>query len=166
MLTLIYFLSLTCSFSFMLMNHPLSLGSILLMQTILMALASGTFYQNFWFGYILFLVMIGGMLVMFIYMTSIASNEKFKMPKTSLYFYALSLILLAMIFVMDNFLSYQMNSTATAIMHDLNLNNLTLSKFYNYPNMQIMVTLMIYLLVSLIAVVKITDKPQKPLRQK
>nr|AXS64939.1 NADH dehydrogenase subunit 6 [Conotrachelus sp. KM-2017] len=155
------------SIIFLFMNHPLSLGCILLIQTILISLSSGFFYYSFWFSYIIFLIMISGMLVMFIYMTSIASNEKFKMPKKMIYFLMLFLIIFSLIIILlDNFysnlLSINMNNTNQFI----ELKNFSLNKFYNFPNMQMMISLMIYLFITLIAIVKIIGKNFGSLRQK
>nr|YP_009128669.1 NADH dehydrogenase subunit 6 [Eucryptorrhynchus scrobiculatus]AJR19212.1 NADH dehydrogenase subunit 6 [Eucryptorrhynchus scrobiculatus]AJZ71912.1 NADH dehydrogenase subunit 6 [Eucryptorrhynchus scrobiculatus]UNO31868.1 NADH dehydrogenase subunit 6 [Eucryptorrhynchus scrobiculatus] len=166
----IYILSTSWMFTilFMFMNHPLSLGCILLIQTILISLASGFFYLNFWFSYILFLIMIGGMLVMFIYMTSIASNEKFKMPKKILLFCSIYCMLLIIILLnLDKFFSNFMNLSidSTQLLY-LSMNNISLSKFFNFPGMFIMIFLMIYLLITLIAIVKIVGKSSGTLRQK
>nr|WCZ71284.1 NADH dehydrogenase subunit 6 [Hylobitelus xiaoi] len=166
----IYMFTLNWIFSmiFLFLNHPLSLGCVLLIQTILVSLYSGLLYLNFWFSYILFLVMISGMLVMFIYMTSIASNEKFALPKKMTIYCLLSLIIMIMLFCFsDNYYS----NLITVNFINLNqsimpLDNSSLSKFFNYPNMQMMIILMIYLLITLIAVVKIVGQNFGTLRQK
>nr|YP_009937395.1 NADH dehydrogenase subunit 6 [Trigonopterus triradiatus]QNT26892.1 NADH dehydrogenase subunit 6 [Trigonopterus triradiatus] len=159
--------SWTLSIMFMTLNHPLSMGGILLAQTILMALTTGFFFLNFWFSYILFLIMIGGMLVMFIYMTSIASNEKFSMPKKSLLFMATSssLGLLIMIFL-DYFFPLQLNLHSSMNSFNTQISNLCMNKYFNYPGMFMLICLMIYLLITLIAIVKITGKSKGTLRQK
>nr|YP_010999518.1 NADH dehydrogenase subunit 6 [Ochthebius subinteger]WPM98443.1 NADH dehydrogenase subunit 6 [Ochthebius subinteger] len=156
-------MNILLSFSFIFMMHPLSMGLTLLMQTITVALITGFLNTNFWFSYILFLIMIGGMLVLFIYMTSVASNEKFKFNKILI----ITLILmvnfsLILILNMDMFMSliqminFEINSSS---------NNLKLSKFYNKPSNMIMFMMIIYLFITLIAVVKITDFKSGPLRQ-
>ena len=50
------------------------MGLTLLIQTILVSIISGLITKTFWFSYILFLVFLGGILVLFIYVTSLASN--------------------------------------------------------------------------------------------
>nr|AWN56102.1 NADH dehydrogenase subunit 6 [Anthonomus grandis] len=155
------------SIMFIFMNHPLSLGGVLLTQTILMCMFSSMFYLNYWFSYIIFLTMIGGMLVMFIYMTSLASNEKFILPKFMLIFTGLMIfaLLLNIVFT-DNFYSYLISSSISNFSQMNQLTNLTLNKYFNYPYMQMMIFLMFYLLITLIAVVKIIDKNLGTLRQK
>nr|YP_004891575.1 NADH dehydrogenase subunit 6 [Phalera flavescens]AEB71587.1 NADH dehydrogenase subunit 6 [Phalera flavescens] len=61
------------------MNNPLSMGLMILMQTLLICLLSGMMIKTYWFSYILFLTFLGGLLVLFIYVSSIASNELFNM---------------------------------------------------------------------------------------
>nr|AML25855.1 NADH dehydrogenase subunit 6 [Staphylinidae sp. BMNH 1274171] len=162
------FLMLNCIFSimFILMNHPMSLGMILLTQTILISMITGYLSMNFWFSYILFLIMIGGMLILFIYMTSIASNEPFYFSKKMLFNYVLlMIIIIIMIMVMDPyyFLKYLMLKENLWLN---NLDNYNLTKYFNYPSIIIIIMMMIYLLITLIAIVKITQIEYGPLRQK
>nr|YP_009692251.1 NADH dehydrogenase subunit 6 [Anthonomus eugenii]QEH58456.1 NADH dehydrogenase subunit 6 [Anthonomus eugenii] len=155
------------SIMFMFMNHPLSLGGVLLAQTIVVCLFSSKFYFNYWFSYIIFLIMIGGMLVMFIYMTSLASNEKFIMPKFMLVFWFIMILILSLSMILsDNFLSNLISSSSVNLEQTITTNNLTLNKYFNYPYMQMMIFLIFYLLVTLIATVKIIDKTLGTLRQK
>nr|AXS66138.1 NADH dehydrogenase subunit 6 [Curculionoidea sp. 30 KM-2017] len=161
----ILMLNLILSFLFILMNHPLSLGGTLLMQTISISLLTGYILHSFWFSYILFLIMIGGLLIMFIYMTSIASNEKFKIPKTlTIFLIALSILLFSIMLMKSDF-SHFIHLKYFNFFEYLNLES-SLNKFFNLPNMKFLIFLMIYLLITLIAVVKITDKNTGPLRQK
>nr|QZL38958.1 NADH dehydrogenase subunit 6 [Lixus subtilis] len=166
MLMYMFIFSWTFSIMFMFMNHPLSLGCMLLIQTILISLSSGFIYFNFWFSYILFLIMVGGMLVMFIYMTSIASNEKFKLPKKMIIFSVFMMIILFMMIFTDNFFQNFLMNNFNFNNQSMMMMNFTLNKFFNNPNMQMMIFLMIYLLVTLIATVKIVGKNFGTLRQK
>nr|YP_006576066.1 NADH dehydrogenase subunit 6 [Naupactus xanthographus]ACZ58593.1 NADH dehydrogenase subunit 6 [Naupactus xanthographus] len=160
-------MSWTLSLIFMFLNHPLSFGFILLLQTILISISSGILNFDYWFSYILFLIMIGGMLVLFIYMTSIASNEKFKFSyKLTLFTFIMIILMLSFIFL-DNSL-YLSDMNADLMNQSLyKMNYLSMNKFMNFPNMMILILLMIYLLMTLIAIVKITNpKMGGPLRQK
>nr|QNT26853.1 NADH dehydrogenase subunit 6 [Trigonopterus tounensis] len=166
MLTLIMLMNWTLSMIFMFLNHPLSLGAILLIQSILIAMASGIMYLNFWFSYILFLVMIGGMVVLFIYMTSIASNEKFSIPKHSLTLTIFSISITLILLNLDNFTALSVTPEIYSNTQMSPIENLNLSKYFNHPCMNMLVMLMIYLLIALIAIVKIIDKTCGTLRQK
>nr|APX39600.1 NADH dehydrogenase subunit 6 [Hydrothassa glabra] len=163
MLTLMWSLSIILMF----LNHPLSLGLILLLQTILISLLTGIMSLNFWFSYILFLIMIGGMLILFIYMTSIASNEKFKFSYKLFMLIMLMMYIIIMLLFIDQFyFNFKMN-----IIDTINQNNnmdfkLSINKYMSYPQNLIMFTIILYLLITLIMVVKITDLHYGPLRQK
>nr|YP_002640533.2 NADH dehydrogenase subunit 6 [Aspidytes niobe] len=172
-----YFLMIMLSFSmsiiFMFLNHPISMGLILLIQTILICLITGMFSYSYWFSYILFLIMLGGMLVLFLYMTSLASNEMFNFSKNIMIM--LMMMIMMMIF-MKLILDYSMintlfkNSSMIEMFNNLkfykNENMNSLNKIYNYPNYLITIMIINYLFLTLIAVVKITNINYGPLRQK
>nr|APX40834.1 NADH dehydrogenase subunit 6 [Phaedon tumidulus] len=151
----------------MFLNHPLSLGLILLIQTISISLLTGLMSPNFWYSYILFLIMIGGMLILFIYMTSIASNEKFLFSyKLFIFFMMMLMFMFIMLFMDYYYLSFKIN-----VMDTMNQNNnfnfkLSMNKYMNYPQNLILFSMILYLLITLIMVVKITNIYYGPLRQK
>nr|APX39388.1 NADH dehydrogenase subunit 6 [Longitarsus luridus] len=148
-------------------KHPLSCGMILLIQTILTALFTGMMSLNFWYSYILFLIMIGGMLILFIYMTSIASNEKFKFNKKFIYMYMLFLMILSMMFLTDPYYTNLMINIIDMKNSLMMLKNqFSMMKYFNYPNYFIMMMMIIYLFITLIAIVKITKFNYGALRQK
>nr|YP_009700007.1 NADH dehydrogenase subunit 6 [Dermestes coarctatus]QEK77751.1 NADH dehydrogenase subunit 6 [Dermestes coarctatus] len=162
---LIMMLMIFLSFMLIITKHPMSMGSVLLFQTVLMTMNSGFFHQSFWYSYIIFLVMVGGMLILFIYMTSVASNEKFKFSLKSILLIPMSMLL---IFMTKEIFSYSFFWNKSEMLNSINQNNqmMSMSKFFNEPFMLIMIMMMIYLLITLIAVVKITNINYGALRQK
>nr|QNP10042.1 NADH dehydrogenase subunit 6 [Ochthebius delgadoi] len=164
MMIMMLMCNIILSISFLFMMHPLSMGVMLLLQTILISLITGMMNFNYWFSYILFLIMIGGMLVLFIYMTSIASNEKFKFNMKLMMLMMFFIILLLLMILMMNKNFMMMNNFSNYIYS--NQNYLMMSKFYNWPSNIIMFMMIIYLFITLIAIVKITDFKSGPLRQK
>nr|AOY39109.1 NADH dehydrogenase subunit 6 [Chelonarium sp. BMNH 840450] len=149
---------------FTMMKHPLSMGMTLLMSTTNVAIISSTNFLNSWFSYMMFLIMIGGMLVLFIYMTSIASNEKFKVSMKIL----MTPITVTIMTTTLNKIEKMkfMKSTKTEEFQMMTINeNTFLSKFMNFPNSMIIMMLIIYLLIAMIAVVKITNIEMGPLRK-
>nr|AFQ62338.1 NADH dehydrogenase subunit 6 [Dermestes peruvianus] len=153
------------SLMFIITKHPMSMGTILLFQTILMTMNSGFFNQSFWYSYIIFLVMVGGMLILFIYMTSVASNEKFKLSIKSIIIIPLSLSSLYLF--METFTnSFFWNKSEMLEFINQDSQILSMSKFFNEPFMMIMIMMIIYLLVTLVGVVKITNINYGALRQK
>nr|QTC08185.1 NADH dehydrogenase subunit 6 [Parachauliodes rastellus] len=160
-------MNLFMNLNFIMMNHPLAMGLILLIQTILISLITGYMMQTFWFSYILFLIMLGGMLVLFIYMTSLASNELFSFSMKSLMINSMitfMIILMLYIFTPNmNFLNLDMNKFNAMLINTEN--NIELLKLYNFPTMNLTLMLVTYLFLTLIIVVKITNINQGPLRQ-
>nr|APX40379.1 NADH dehydrogenase subunit 6 [Longitarsus nigrocillus] len=148
-------------------KHPLSCGMILLTQTILTALLTGMLSLNFWYSYILFLIMIGGMLILFIYMTSIASNEKFKINKKFIYLYITFLMISSLMLFIDPYYPPQfINVIDMKNFLMIYKNQFSMMKYFNYPNYFIMMMMIIYLFITLIAIVKITKFNYGALRQK
>nr|YP_010329912.1 NADH dehydrogenase subunit 6 [Cucullia pustulata]UNP54661.1 NADH dehydrogenase subunit 6 [Cucullia pustulata] len=173
-MTKMIFSLLMISFSLLMMflNNPLSMGLMILIQTLLTCLLSGMMIKTYWFSYILFLTFLGGLLVLFIYISSIASNEMFKsyfnMKIIFLFFFFMMMIFL-MIF--SNNISWMNLSVNSDMENFLNLkmffnneNKISLNKLYNNQTFMIMMMLVIYLFITLIAVVKITNIFYGPLR--
>nr|QTC08172.1 NADH dehydrogenase subunit 6 [Parachauliodes japonicus] len=160
-------MNLMMNYNFITMNHPLAMGLILLIQTIFISLITGYMMQTFWFSYILFLIMLGGMLVLFIYMTSLASNELFSFSMKSLLMNSMIMTtILMMLYIYTpylNWLNLDMNKSGTTLINPEN--NIELLKLYNFPTMNLTLMLVIYLFLTLIIVVKITNINQGPLRQ-
>uniref|UniRef100_UPI003001EC5A NADH dehydrogenase subunit 6 n=1 Tax=Desmometopa sabroskyi TaxID=3118444 RepID=UPI003001EC5A len=158
------------SIIFMMMIHPLAMGLMLLIQTLFISLLTGLMNKSFWFSYILFLIFLGGMLVLFIYVTSLASNEMFSISMKLMIWSSIMFITIMMIMMLnDNMIFYikifneEMNSLYNQEMYIME-NSLSLSKLYNYPTNMITIMLMNYLLITLIAIVKITKLFHGPLR--
>nr|QTC08120.1 NADH dehydrogenase subunit 6 [Parachauliodes asahinai] len=160
-------MNLLMSINFTMMNHPLAMGLILLIQTILISLITGYMLQTFWFSYILFLIMLGGMLVLFIYMTSLASNELFSFSMKSFMLnsmiFFITLIMFTLFTPYFNLLNLDMNNFKLISIYSEN--NIELLKLYNFPTMNMTLMLVMYLFLTLIIVVKITNINQGPLRQ-
>nr|QID03245.1 NADH dehydrogenase subunit 6 [Formicosepsis sp. LX2018-01] len=159
------------SFIFLKMKHPLAMGLMLLIQTLLICLTTGMMAQSYWFSYILFLIFIGGMLVLFIYMTSLASNEMFSFSNKMMItiMISFSIIMMMLLFVDKmNWSNWLMNNNMQSLSNlnsFISENSLNLNKLYNYPTNLLTIILMNYLLITLIAVVKITKLFYGPLRQ-
>nr|QYK19495.1 NADH dehydrogenase subunit 6 [Tritoma metasobrina] len=152
---------------FMFMNHPLSFGLILLLQTILISIYFGLLAHNFWYSYILFLVMIGGMLILFMYMTSIASNEKFKFSMKLFIFFNISSNLSLASLLVDPFYTNMINNQLDLTLLSENLSfQFNIIKYINFPNNMIFMLMIIYLFITLIVVVKISGTNFGTLRQK
>nr|UEV86564.1 NADH dehydrogenase subunit 6 [Dasychira tristis] len=158
----------------MFLNNPLSMGLMILIQTILICLLTGMFMKSYWFSYILFLIFLGGLLVLFIYVTSIAANELFY----SSFNMKINLLIMLTLMMMMSFyfknkltwMNIMMNSDMINLwmmkkLFIFNYSNIIyLNKLYNNQTFYIMLMLMIYLFIVLISVVKIINIFYGPLR--
>nr|UFZ12927.1 NADH dehydrogenase subunit 6 [Protohermes basimaculatus] len=168
MIQLLLLLNLIITLNFTQVNHPLAMGLILLLQTVMICFTSGIMIQTFWFSYILFLIMLGGMLILFIYMTSLASNELFSISMKIIMINMILVSIFMLIFFMDSFswMSNSMNldmNLFKTLMYTENSNELL--KLYNFPTMNLTLLLINYLFLTLIIIVKMTNIFWGPLRQ-
>nr|YP_010327152.1 NADH dehydrogenase subunit 6 [Syntypistis chambae]UNP54478.1 NADH dehydrogenase subunit 6 [Syntypistis chambae] len=154
------------------LNNPLSMGLLILIQTLMTCMLSGMMIKTYWFSYILFLTFLGGLLVLFIYVSSIASNELFIMNLNSKIYLLMSIFItiIMMIIYNKNLLWWNMNHN-----YDMNKffnkfllynmeNKINLNKLYNNYNLMMMMLLVIYLFITLVVVVKITNISFGPIR--
>lgn len=151
------------------------MGIILIIQTISIAIFTGLLTKSFWFSYSLFLIFLGGILILFIYITSIASNEIFKVSinlKIISFYIFIFFVFFLIVLIFDlkilffNKIFNIDNENLTQIKTLFIENNLTLNKLYNFPMNIITILLINYLFLTLIATVKITNIFEGPLRPK
>nr|QJF47558.1 NADH dehydrogenase subunit 6 [Harpago chiragra] len=135
-----------------LMAQPLSLGLVIMLLTLMMCCLSALLISS-WYGYILFLIYVGGLLVMFAYVAALSPNVLFSGGYPLILFF-LMIPLLCVIFYLYPF---------------IDLNSLTyISSYSSYSNLKtygielvspdmisILIGLGLILLINLVVVVKI-----------
>nr|YP_010599798.1 NADH dehydrogenase subunit 6 [Nola angustipennis]WAL04258.1 NADH dehydrogenase subunit 6 [Nola angustipennis] len=173
MMKLFFSFSLMLNSSIMLfMNNPLSMGIMILTQTLLTCLISGMLIKTYWFSYILFLTFLGGLLVLFIYVSSVVSNELFNPSMNMKIFFIMNMLLMMMLqIIYMNNLTW-MNLSINDDMINFNMmtnlinyeNKINLNKLYNNQTFLMMMMMIIYLFITLISVIKITNIFYGPLR--
>nr|YP_010882125.1 NADH dehydrogenase subunit 6 [Sungaya inexpectata]WID87026.1 NADH dehydrogenase subunit 6 [Sungaya inexpectata] len=142
---------------FLTMKHPLSMGISIIMQTTIISAMTGMMSKSFWFSYILFLMFVGGMMVLFIYMTSLVPNMMFSMSMKQMMIMAATMITMMMILKMK---SNMINNDMT----EMNINKMIMMKMYTNPSNISIIMLASYLLLTMITVFKITESMMGPLR--
>nr|UPX88561.1 NADH dehydrogenase subunit 6 [Palomena prasina] len=140
------------------LNHPLSMGLILIIQTMMTAVIVGYMMSSFLFSYIIMMIMLSGVLVLFIYMSSIASNEKFNSPIKMM----LISLLLLIIIIYCMFMYNKMNMINNLYMNEV----ISLIKIFNSMTAQITMMVIMYLLLTMIVVSNIAKVTEGPLRMK
>nr|QCQ69452.1 NADH dehydrogenase subunit 6 [Nassarius hepaticus] len=144
-----------------LMMQPLSLGLVIMISTLLMCFISAVMLSS-WYGYILFLIYVGGLLVMFAYVAALSPNVLFG-KGTPMLFFSVMVLPLSIIFYFLPLID------VSSIGYLSIFNDMKVLKIYGIemvaPQMiSILIGLAIILLINLIVVVKICYYQQASLR--
>jgi len=140
------------------------MGLTLIITTLLISLIITSISESSWYSYVLFLVFLGGILVLFIYVTTLASNEIFKLRRGHIILYSSILIIILFLFFLDpQVIPIQLTTRESIICFVMKQEITPANQLYN-SNYSIIIILASYLFITLIAVVKITDISKGPLR--
>nr|QGW36333.1 NADH dehydrogenase subunit 6 [Dolichoderus sibiricus] len=155
-----------------LLSHPMFIMIMIIMYSIIICLNISLWKINFIYSILLFLIMISGLLIMFLYFSSLISNEQMQLIYNKKFFYINFLINLIMFYIlmfMNKSSFYNiMNFTSKESLSLYNLNEKWLSNIYSlymYPFNNITMLSIIYLLISLFSIIKISSMNLKPLRK-
>nr|YP_009917442.1 NADH dehydrogenase subunit 6 [Roxasellana stellata]QLJ57889.1 NADH dehydrogenase subunit 6 [Roxasellana stellata] len=144
--------------SIFMLSTPMSMGILLMLQTFLSTIMFSSMLNSSWITMIMFMMLIGGLLILFMYMSSIASNEKFK-PNIKM----LMMMLIIMYPLEELMFDIQLNDNQN---NNLINEMLSLSKIYNKKTWIITMLMFYYLLLTMIAITKIIKIYKGPLRSK
>lgn len=149
--------------------HPITLIIFLLFYTSSTCLIISLWKDNFIFSIIIFLIIIRGLLIIFLYFSSLISNEQFKF---SLNFFSLTRIIFNVIIL--SFLSPLFLSTLTSSFYPLESKSLVtinqplfynITKIYLYPYNNITIICILFLLISLFLIIKVCSIKSSSLRK-
>ena len=148
------FITSFISIIFIFFKHPLAIAAVLIFQVLinclLLSLVTGA-----WFAYILFLIYMGAVLVLFVYISALASNEKFEFRWWTL---GKSVFLASAFFSSLIVCIYIFGPISFSVPPELLLSpEFQIKPVYRaqFPNITSFIIL--YLLLSLLVVVKITS---------
>lgn len=139
---------------------------ILLVQTFLVSLFRGTALFTFWFSYILVLIFLGAILILFVYVSSLAPNQEFKLSP-SIILAASFLVFLSLIIIFIDPLIIETVYTKIRTFSKLwtaSSPEWILSIIYSKQCYLTTFIIILYLLLTLIVVVKIVNPFFGPLR--
>jgi len=138
--------------------HPVIILILILIQSTILCLIIWIYLNSSWLSYILFLIFLGGLIVLFMYITRLASNEKFELRLTNLNQAIIVRVLINFIWVTSNF--FHFNKTPE------NSTTIKQTKII-FSSELILLTIIIitYLLITLVVAVKITSKIEGPIRK-
>nr|QED22467.1 NADH dehydrogenase subunit 6 [Amynthas sp. SC201006-03] len=152
MLLMMYLILMTTSTMMLyLSTTPIMLGINILAMALLLSATLATSMSS-WYALLVFLIYVGGMLVMFAYFLALTPNQQ--MPTTSNAIYmVMTLTMLTMVMVITK--------TKIFIPLETNQDNMYL---YSMSVAPILIVLALILLLTMLIVVKLTNRSKGPLR--
>ena len=150
-------MSIRIRFFYLIRSHPILLIVLILLQTSCLCLIGWIKLKIRWFSYVLFLIFLGGLIVLFIYITRLASNE---IIVINLYSYGLIIILTTFLRIfLINFNNFQQ-------IFDVSTEHfsITFNFIYSLNRAPLVLVTIVYLLLTLIIVVKISNKFDAPIK--
>nr|AZL93495.1 NADH dehydrogenase subunit 6 [Taeniogonalos tricolor] len=158
----------------MILTHPLIMGISLLMYSMIMSISMNKYFNSFWYSMIVHLVIIGGLMILFLYFISLTSNSLIFFPKyfKLTFFLKMLMILFMMMILMKNIMNiekifYLINSEISKFyeLFYFKINFYYTSKLIFSSSFFLMTLItLIYLLITLIYVTKICSKSNFPMR--
>nr|YP_010845357.1 NADH dehydrogenase subunit 6 [Tetrastichus howardi]QXM14791.1 NADH dehydrogenase subunit 6 [Tetrastichus howardi] len=150
--------------------HPIILSLILLLLLMSSSLTIELYYNMNWISYLMFLIMIGGLMIIFLYFTSFIGNMKMSLKWNYIIMYPMKIILMFMfmflIFIYIKF-NYPWYFISMDISNYMNFYQIKFNTMYMYmynKNYSLLIC-MIYLLIMLMFIVKICINKKISLRK-
>lgn len=141
-------------------KHPLRMGITLIFQSICIRILTGII-SSFLFSYIIIIIILRGILVLFIYISNVASNEKFYITsKNSLLILLIPLLIIKQDSIIYNLHNYKTNST---IKYDIST---SLRKLFSSETVPLIIIIVLYLLFTIIVISSIVNIHEGPIRSK
>nr|AZL93319.1 NADH dehydrogenase subunit 6 [Ismarus sp. ZJUH_2016020] len=149
-------------------NNPLFIGSMLFMFNINLVMILNLSLNSSWYSMLLFLIMIGGMMILFIYFTSLSSNSNLMINYNFFKNLIMKIFFLLIIFYIFN-INIKNNEM-------INMNyfmknnyfmkeNISATKMFIFPNNLLSIFSIMYLWFCLSCIVKICFKVKFPMRK-
>uniref|UniRef100_A0AAU6PBY5 NADH dehydrogenase subunit 6 n=1 Tax=Destinoides conspicuus TaxID=3137869 RepID=A0AAU6PBY5_9HEMI len=156
MLKFMFFFSLLSCF----MSNPISMTFLLILYSLMISFFVGKMMITSWFCIIIILMMIGGILVIFMYITSISSNESFSFS----FFYYFMIMFIPFMYLDETLISFfPLDSIFMILMMDTS-ESFSLIKLYNLDNLVLTIFMVLYLIFTMIVVSFIVKHFKGPLR--
>nr|YP_009500737.1 NADH dehydrogenase subunit 6 [Lanthanaphalara mira]AWU48958.1 NADH dehydrogenase subunit 6 [Lanthanaphalara mira] len=139
-------------------THPLFLGLLIILQTIMVSIITRLMSSSSWLPLTMFLVVVGGLMVIFMYSTSITSNNIFTKNNITKYF----LFTIMIIPLNKEFSIYFFKDTLCT----LDNFNKEFFKMFSEVNWASSVFMFYYLLMALLMLIKMINLTKGPMRKK
>lgn len=150
--------------------HPLIIRLLLVLYTIIVTFKINFFVGNYWYSYIIFLVIIGGLIILFLYFTRLVNNQLFYLNKNYYYyinlkfiFFLLNLVVLLFNLIKNLYINnfFDLVKVNFILFNEVNLIKNLIIDF----TMDINIYIIIYLFFTIVCSVLVCKKNNVPLRQ-
>nr|YP_010348448.1 NADH dehydrogenase subunit 6 [Charcotia amundseni]UIN24690.1 NADH dehydrogenase subunit 6 [Charcotia amundseni] len=154
-----FFFVFNSSFVFFFFQTPLVLGLLVVLQSIMVGVMSYLSGASSWFSYILIMIFVSGMMIIFLYISSLSSNLVYNLNGGFIL-----LVLMTMFVGLNLSLLYVLNSWGfLSGLWDMDL-FCYVYKLYSSWVISFTVLMMTYLLIVLFVVVKLSMVKNSPIR--
>nr|QZR92100.1 NADH dehydrogenase subunit 6 [Uroleucon erigeronensis] len=162
MLKIILLINLIMAIILTMMKSPISSNLIILIQTMTLTLMINLINKTAWISFMIFILYIGGLMIIFLYISSIAFNElninkNYKNMIFKILFLSLMLLMFKLSMNIEN-----MNYENKFIFED----NFYLLNMFNMPNNMMIYLIMFILFFMLILIIWMLKINKGPIRQK
>nr|YP_010275974.1 NADH dehydrogenase subunit 6 [Tuberolachnus salignus]UGY86209.1 NADH dehydrogenase subunit 6 [Tuberolachnus salignus] len=162
MIKMIMMTNLMMSIMLISMKSPLSSNLIILIQTITLSILTNLINKTSWISFMIFILYVSGLMIIFLYISSIAFNElninkNFKLIIIKMMIIMMILMNMKKYIIMENF-NFQNNY--------LFEDNIYIINMFNMPNNLMIYFILLILFFMLILVIWLMKNNKGPLRQK
>merc|ERR1712243_109876 len=136
------------------LSHPISLGIVIIGISVII----GVYILNLvysWFFYLLILVFFRGVIVLIIYIRTLSANEKFSPMVVTLPLFVLLALIMS---ITSNSLTQSFSNRVTS--------RSFISQLCQHKNARLLLFLIVYLLITLVCVVKLVKYEEGPLSKR
>nr|YP_009443845.1 NADH dehydrogenase subunit 6 [Dorypteryx domestica]ATU07053.1 NADH dehydrogenase subunit 6 [Dorypteryx domestica] len=148
---------LVISSCMLIMSNPLTLGLVIILLCTLLCIKTNIIIQSPWLMYIMFIIFVGALLILFIYMTSMVPNKKFNFNKNLMILMLIMFFLSFSIFIFNPIFLEMLNLYPSST-------KILMIKIFNSPFNSIPIFMMNYLFIMMIIISKIIKINKGPMR--
>nr|QCF39700.1 NADH dehydrogenase subunit 6 [Glomeridesmus spelaeus] len=148
---MIMIIMISISMIFFQLTHPMEMSILLIIMTLTISVNSLLFSMTQWFSYILFLIYMGGVMVMFMYMSSLTPN-KFPITIKKI----MPIMIFSLLFIM--FYDYKMSKSMNFKSY------MSIIKSFTFMSLNMTMIIIMILMITMISIIMITQNKKTPLR--
>nr|ANC65497.1 NADH dehydrogenase subunit 6 [Hirudo verbana] len=150
MIDFLCFMTIMLFVNMMFVSTPIMMLMNILTLSMMLSYFTAIFYSN-WFAYMIFLIYIGGMLIMFSYFVAISPNQIIQLSMFTIILFFISMFLILFFYSLNSYM-YIFNYESSYYM------------MYEVPYMYMLILLITLLLIIMLIVVKLVNCSKGPLR--